>query len=270
MALGERLKQARLEKGLSQRQLCGDEITRNMLSQIENGSAKPSMATLSYLAGRLEKPVSYFLEETVATSPNSAPMAQARKAYGAGQYRQVCEILDTWEQEDDTAPERWLLETLSLLEQAAQAICDGKGVFAKSLLEKAALSGDKTPYYTPEMERRRLLMLYTAEPTAASELETRLPRDHREYYLRAESLLQAGECDRAANLLDGVPSDDVRWHLLRARAAMAQKDYEKAIACYQMAEGQEPMQCAKALEQCYLALEDYKMAYHYACKQRNL
>ncbi|WP_353959843.1 helix-turn-helix domain-containing protein, partial [Klebsiella pneumoniae] len=59
MALGELLKQARLEKGLSQRQLCGEEITRNMLSQIENGSAKPSMATLSYLAGRLGKPVSY-------------------------------------------------------------------------------------------------------------------------------------------------------------------------------------------------------------------
>lgn len=270
MALGERLKQARLEKGLSQRQLCGDAITRNMLSQIENGSAKPSMDTLSYLAGRLEKPVSFFLEETVEISPNSAPMAQARKAYGAGQYRQVCDVLEAWEQEDDIAPERWLLECLGLMGQAGEAIADGKMIFAKSLLEKAAQAGDKTPYYTTEMERQRLLMLYTADPAAAPELEARLPWDDREYCLRAESLLQAGEYDRAANLLDGVQSDDVRWHLLRARAAMAQKDYEKAIACYQMAEGQEPMQCAKALEQCYLALEDYKMAYHYACKQRNL
>ena len=32
MELGEKLKQARLEAGLSQRQLCGEEITRNMLS----------------------------------------------------------------------------------------------------------------------------------------------------------------------------------------------------------------------------------------------
>ena len=46
MELGEKIRQARLDAGMSQRQLCGDEITRNMLSLIENGSAKPSMKTL--------------------------------------------------------------------------------------------------------------------------------------------------------------------------------------------------------------------------------
>ena len=39
MDIGSRIKQARLEAGLSQRQLCGDTITRNMLSLIENGTA---------------------------------------------------------------------------------------------------------------------------------------------------------------------------------------------------------------------------------------
>ena len=63
MELGEKLRDARLEAGLSQRQLCGDVITRNMLSQIENGSARPSMPTLQYLASRLGKSVGYFLEE---------------------------------------------------------------------------------------------------------------------------------------------------------------------------------------------------------------
>mgnify|MGYP002509098608 CR=1 FL=1 len=43
MELGQRLKAARLEMGLSQRQLCGDVITRNMLSQIENGRVEPSL-----------------------------------------------------------------------------------------------------------------------------------------------------------------------------------------------------------------------------------
>ena len=63
MDLGQRLKNARLEAGLSQRQLCGDVITRNMLSQIENGSAKPSMDTLRYFSQILGKPISFFLEE---------------------------------------------------------------------------------------------------------------------------------------------------------------------------------------------------------------
>ena len=63
--LGEKIRQARLEQGLSQRQLCGTEITRNMLSQIESGKARPSMQTLTYLAQTLGKPVSFFLEEQV-------------------------------------------------------------------------------------------------------------------------------------------------------------------------------------------------------------
>ena len=60
MELGKRLRQARLEQGISQRQLCGEMITRKMQSQIENGSARPSMDTLRYLAQRLGRPVSYF------------------------------------------------------------------------------------------------------------------------------------------------------------------------------------------------------------------
>ena len=40
MELGTKLRQARLDAGLSQRQLCEGIVTRNMLSQIENGAAK--------------------------------------------------------------------------------------------------------------------------------------------------------------------------------------------------------------------------------------
>ena len=78
MELGQKIRAARQELGLSQRQLCGEEITRNMLSLIENGSAKPSMKTLQYLAVRLGKNISYFLEETAVLSPNQAVMASAR------------------------------------------------------------------------------------------------------------------------------------------------------------------------------------------------
>ena len=52
MALGQQIRQVRLDAGLSQRQLCGGLITRNMLSQIENGNARPSMDTLQQLAQR--------------------------------------------------------------------------------------------------------------------------------------------------------------------------------------------------------------------------
>ena len=81
MELGEKLRLARLEAGLSQRALCGDEITRNMLSRIENGAARPSMKTLRFLAARLDKPVSYFLEEDTVCSPNQESMTAARRLF---------------------------------------------------------------------------------------------------------------------------------------------------------------------------------------------
>ena len=109
MELGEKLKQARLDAGLSQRQLCGDTITRNMLSLIENGSARPSMDTLTVLASRLGKPVSFFLgEDEVKSSKEQRlelhleQLEQARRAVAEGKLLYGTELLDRMEiQEED-------------------------------------------------------------------------------------------------------------------------------------------------------------------------
>ncbi len=61
--LGRRLKAARLAKKMTQSDVVGDFITRNMLSQIESGSATPSMKTLEYLAGVLEIPMERLLAD---------------------------------------------------------------------------------------------------------------------------------------------------------------------------------------------------------------
>jgi tetratricopeptide (TPR) repeat protein len=53
LAIGARLKQARLAAGLTQQQLAGDRYTKAYISALENGIAKPSMAALNYLAPRL-------------------------------------------------------------------------------------------------------------------------------------------------------------------------------------------------------------------------
>lgn len=100
MELGEKILQARQELGLSQRQLCGEEITRNMLSQIEHGAARPSMKTLRYLALRLGKPVSYFLDEEAEPVPANqvlealTRMDKAEKALEQQRYPYVKELLE--------------------------------------------------------------------------------------------------------------------------------------------------------------------------------
>lgn len=62
-SLGQRIKEARLSKKMTQSEVVGTFITRNMLSQIESGNAVPSMKTLNYLAGVLEISPALLLEE---------------------------------------------------------------------------------------------------------------------------------------------------------------------------------------------------------------
>jgi tetratricopeptide (TPR) repeat protein len=63
-SLGERIKELRKELKMTQTDLAGSEMTKSMLSQIENNLAMPSMKNLQYLASRLGKSVSYFLDDT--------------------------------------------------------------------------------------------------------------------------------------------------------------------------------------------------------------
>jgi transcriptional regulator with XRE-family HTH domain len=269
--LSERLKQARQEAGMSQRQLCGDVITRNMLSQIESGKARPSMQTLTYLAQTLGKPVSWFLGELPEPQPAEQTPAQARQCYKDGAYEQCLALLDQCQQNDTSAAEElWLLRALCQLALAKQAVAEGKLRYGASLLEKVSLAGKHTPYYTPALERERLLCLYQCAPEKALELVSFLPEDDREILLRAQGSLTSGNFEQAVALLSVAGKQDAHWHYLYGQAAMGQAKYREAAEHYLAAEQAYPLACAKALESCYRELEDYKLAYQYACKQRQL
>lgn len=61
--LGQKIKQLRREKKLTQEALAGERLTKGMLSLIENGKAQPSMESLHYIADRLEVEVSQLLKD---------------------------------------------------------------------------------------------------------------------------------------------------------------------------------------------------------------
>ena len=267
--LGQRLKEARIEAGLSQRQLCGDVITRNMLSQIESGKARPSMPTLQYLAQMLGKPVSWFLDELPPEVPADPTPEQARKYYREEKYQECLALLETCLQEEKIGEEElWLMRTLCQMALAQQALGESKFHYARSLLEKAAVSGKHTSYYTPSLERERVLMLYRCDPERAGELLPLLPEDDRELLLRAQSFIQAGAFSDCITVLCATRKQSSFWHFLHGQASMGQREYAQAAEHFLLAEETYPIPCAKALETCYRELEDYKMAYHYACKQR--
>lgn len=263
MELGQRIRAARLEAGLSQRQLCGDTITRNMLSLIENGSAKPSMDTLRVLAGRLGKPVGFFLEEDGALSPNAALMAKARQAAPG----QVMEILADYKEPDkDFDHERFLLEVLACFSLAEQALGEGKPGLVVHYLTRARDAGAQTPYYTKELERQRLLLLGRTGVEDASVVASLLPDSTEEMLLRAQAALGAKEFSRAQALLDVTQTRDSRYHRLQAEVYFAQRAYAQAVKHYEQAE--ENVKIYARLEECYKELGNFERAYYYACKQR--
>ncbi len=92
--LGKRIKEARLARKMTQSDVVGDFITRNMLSQIESGNATPSVKTLTYLAKVLQLPVNYLLPDELETpdEPNSPAieefdaLVKMKSAFGRGNY----------------------------------------------------------------------------------------------------------------------------------------------------------------------------------------
>jgi tetratricopeptide (TPR) repeat protein len=67
---GERLREARRDLGLTQEELGQPDFTKGFISLLEHDRAKPSVASLERIAGRLGRPVSYFLDggETVLSA----------------------------------------------------------------------------------------------------------------------------------------------------------------------------------------------------------
>ncbi len=266
--LGRRLKEARLEAGLSQRQLGGEKLTRNMLSLIENGAAAPSLDTLSYLAARLGKPVSYFLEEQTVTSPNQEAMSRARAAYQRGDAPETLAALEGYREPDPVFDQEYrLLSALSRMDLAQAAVAQGRRPYAVALLDQAARAGEQCAYFGP-WKGRLLLLLAQADPERIPEAARALPSLDPPLLLLAQAAMDGGDPVRCAACLDAaLDREGPDWNLLRGQAYLAQGNFEAAAKCLHLAEDSRPA-AVPLLEQCYRELGDYKMAYFYACKQK--
>lgn len=266
MELGEKLRQARINAGLSQRQLCGEEITRNMLSQIEHGTSNPSMSTLCFLARRLGLPVSYFLEEDGLVSSNGSCMERAWAAFEAGDAAGALGLLEQYQGPDRVYDREYhILEALALLHAAESSLEEGRQVYAQKLLRQVQALEEHLPWLPEVGQRRRRLQARLGEAFPESELGS-LDED---LFLYAASALEAGNGARAAALLDACQNrESAQWCLLRAKAYLAASEYAAAAKLLQQVENTDPEAALPLLEQCFSALGDYRLAYYYACKQR--
>lgn len=278
MSLGDKLKQAREAAGLSQKQLCGDQITRNMLSQLEHGTANPSIQTLTYLAARLNRPISYFLEEATISSPNFTILARAKAQFAAGQWEEARQSLEDYVAGDPVFDdEYYLLAARLCLLTAERAASQGRGPYAKALAERALAWDAKSCYTSQAFRSRGLRLLAELAPTPMEFLQTAQAWEQtlswqRDRRLLSRLALARGETKKALELLQELPDAE----LLRGEILFTAGAYEQAAEQLRLAEAtaeragdQKTLQALwLKLEACYRELGNFELAYAYAVRTR--
>ncbi len=79
-AVGERIRQAREERGMSQSELAERTYrTRPSISEMETGKMEPDASTLVYLSTALDKPIMYFYPVFARGTEGEAPPPEAQE-----------------------------------------------------------------------------------------------------------------------------------------------------------------------------------------------
>ena len=148
MSIGKKIKTLRSAKMMTQSELAGGEITRNMLSRIENEAAQPSLDTIRYLAARLNVSPSFLLAEggDEYMYIKNKEINDIKRAYLSGDFR-ICRdmCLNSSIPEDD---EIRLMLAEATLEIAIESFNGGNLKRACELFDECIESCSQTIYET--------------------------------------------------------------------------------------------------------------------------
>ncbi len=281
MNIGEKIKNLRMSKMITQQELAGDFITRNMLSRIEHGAALPSLPTVIYLANRLGVPAGFLLaeEENEFLYQKIRYMPNIRRAYQLGDYRICRELcLSVLSESDD---EIALLMAECALGIAKEEFFDGNLHNACYWFDTALRDADKTAYHTGHITAPAIVYfryMRGISPSLSSYEATDLLPGERDfaawqdtfcrYALTMEQLerLQSLHSSDGESVLDAQLTLHVQATLLQKRG-----EYAAAYEVLQriLADEQAPVpvllySVLQDMELCCKALEDYKGAYEHA------
>ncbi|HEY3314858.1 MAG TPA: tetratricopeptide repeat protein [Bacillota bacterium] len=99
--LGEKIRQARKEAGMTQKDLAGEEYSAAFISQIERGVIRPSLQSLQVLAARLKRPIGHFMESEADLRERECDwlLATGRLLQGGGKAAKAAKVLQKAAQE---------------------------------------------------------------------------------------------------------------------------------------------------------------------------
>ena len=280
MTLGEKLKKARMDRGMSQAQVAGEFITRNMLSQLEHDQASPSLKTLDYLSSVLDVPISWLVGE--AEIPQSRQqLKEAQRLYACGNDKACMALLQ--EQEKLSQEEERLLYQCALRhgESTFQSGQPEKAMQAAELCLRLASSclycGQVETMQAALLRARCQIALHKAAWPACQDFLTQyenLQFENKKHLLCAALAADNGQMEEAERELALVsnPEEAEKGETLMLKGRLLVDDgrFAQALPLLQQAEKEENfpksfcMELYRLLEQCYKETNDFRMAYHYA------
>lgn len=167
--LGKRIKEARLAKKMTQSEVVGTFITRNMLSQIESGNASPSIKTLEYISKALDIPLNQLMTNEESTDSSvSAKLSDsesdtyisAKQKYQTQDYIAVIHSLESSLSEDSSLyDETAALLAITYYKQAQQSYKEHYFSQGIAYAKRAVSLATKGLFSSTELKTKALLLL---------------------------------------------------------------------------------------------------------------
>ena len=280
--IGEKIKKIRQQRNMTQSELAGDQITRNMLSRVENGAALPSLPTVWYLAERLGVPAGFLLAQGDDDRiwRKMGRIDSIRRALKNGDARLCLALCREDEGMSEADDEIYLIMAQCALAIAGEEFDFGHLHDACSALDEAVTYARRTMYDTSSIRATAALyfrfmhrlssMLYSE---TLDEAQSPLLGSGHPFgcYVLAREALEAGEMRAVTSYLAAADKNDVwRMHLL-AHADLLRGNYASAqqtlleLLRDESARSEVLIYCAFCdLEICCREQSDFRGAYEYS------
>ena len=274
MTLGEKIKSRRRELKITQSELAGTKITRNMISALEKDKATPSLATLKYIADTLDLPLSYLLSEDDDLSfyIKKERIPAIKYALEAKNYNACISNILKIDTLDD---ELYYILAKCYFELGISSIKNGSLLTAKKQLKKSTEYCNRTMYDTSRFTT--IIPLYSA---IANNINAPLLEfEEQEFKKELEHCFEL-EFYNYLTLNQEYTYTNVQYKLhIEAKKLIKDRKYQEALKLLSELERTKSDYPYNSylmfgvyadLEACYKQLYDYENAYRYSSKRLSL
>ncbi len=235
--IGQKIKKLRLSEGMTQKELAGDVISRNMLSMIESGNALPSLETLLHISEMLSVSAGFFFADESETKlfGKRQSLENIYRLIENGEYETASKLC--LEYADDDTEIRALL-VWCYIKTAEEFVSRYMLASAKTLLNSAMKYAETIPYIGSKTVRActyaALLFDSVSKDTIPYELtdferfsETDIPYSFMAFLSAYRSLKKGDVTAASAIERSGMTGEFYSLHI-RGGILMASDEYGKA------------------------------------------